>query len=59
MGTFVKEKIVKSRDKTHSEQLEHMRKLQAKWLKKNKPTKCPDAYMDNPYKRTALIQSLY
>lgn len=29
----------------------HMALLQKEWLKKNKVTKCPDVFMDNPYKR--------
>ena len=51
--TYHYEKPIKTQ-KVKQDELVKIRKLQAKWLKKNKPTKCPDAYMDNPY-----TQSIY
>lgn len=35
-----------------------IKKLQKDWLKKNKPTKCPDAYLDNPYKQSIYKQGV-
>ena len=29
-----------------------IKRLQKEWLKKNKPKKCPDMYLDNPYKQS-------
>lgn len=41
-------KYKKSKKKKDFEEL-----LRKEWLKKNKITKCEDAYLDNPYKQKA------
>ena len=50
---FVADKIREKKKRTFEEEKQHMLKLQKQWLKKNKIKKCPDAYMDNPYKQAS------
>ena len=50
---FVADKIREKKKRTFEEEKQHMLKLQKQWLKKNKIKKCPDAYLDNPYKQSA------
>ena len=56
---YVADKIREAKKRTIEEEKAHMLKLQNQWLKKNKITKCPDAYMDNPYKQKILTTSIY